>query len=144
MSWTQVTLQGVNLTQYPEKPLIGFYVGKNEVEGQFGDEVHHFFQKDDGTQVKVYGFTTLNRLLEAIPVGSYVRVIYKGKEKVQTKYGKKEVHQCTVDIDIDRSKSIADSLPSIPSEEAKKPSNGKEPVPAGDVDDDNDGSDLPF
>ena len=142
MSWTQVTLQGVNLTQHPDKPLIAYYVGKNEVEGQFGDEIHHFFQKEDGTQVKVYGFTTLNRLLEAIPVGSFVRVIYKGKEKVQTKYGKKEVHQCTVDID--RTKTIADSLPSIPSESKNGNKDNFETAEVETADVADSGEDLPF
>ena len=105
-NFVEVNLAGIDLKKYPNKPLISHYLGRIEKEGRFGPEINHHFKKEDGTIIKVYGFTNLNLKLADVGLGYLVKVVYTGMTNVKTKYGMKEVHQCTVGVDY--SKRISD------------------------------------
>jgi hypothetical protein len=125
----EVKLQGINLTKHPNKPFIGFYLGSTEHNGNYGNEIHHNFQKQkDNELATIYGFTSLNAKLEKVEKGSLVRLTYLGTEAVKTKkFGTKEVHQ--VKVEVDSSQSIVDRLDKIESPAVdKNPEPQPEPV----------------
>lgn len=110
MAFQEVSLNAVVLTDYPDTPMTGYYLGSREVDTDYGEALIHEFQKEDGKHVSVWGFTVLDKKLANIQKGILTRVTYKGKEQIKTKkYGLKDVHTCTVEMD--PSKSIADKLP---------------------------------
>lgn len=92
----EVTLAGIDIKDYKDKPMVAYYLGKIIKEGKYGEETHHTFEKKDGSRIKVYGFTMLNLKLAEIPIGCLTKVTYTGTSNVKTKYGTKEVHQVNV------------------------------------------------
>jgi hypothetical protein len=53
---------------------------------------------EDGVGFGIYGFTNLNRAMEAVEPGTLVKITYQGTQNVQTKYGMKDVHQASVQV----------------------------------------------
>jgi hypothetical protein len=76
-------------------------MGSKEIDTKLGSQIIYKFQKTDGGMFSVYGFTNLNRFMEMVSEGSLVRLTYRGKENVKTKFGMKDVHQVTVEVDED-------------------------------------------
>lgn len=96
----QKLADALKLTDYPNKPLEGYYLETKLMNTQFGEQALHVFEKKDGKKVSVWGFTALNRLLEMTPKGTLCKVTYMGLSKDKNKYGK-QVHTCTLFFDED-------------------------------------------
>ena len=94
-------IDAIKLTEYKDKPMVSFYIGSKSVDTKFGEQWLHEFQKEDGTKVKVWGFTALNRLLEYTPKGILTKVTYTGKADVANKYGNYS-HTATVFFDMEK------------------------------------------
>lgn len=97
----QKIVDAISLTDYLNKPLMAFFLGSKSVDTKFGEQFLHQFEKEDGKKVAVWGFTSLNRLMEMTPKGTFVKVTYTGKSETKNKYGNKS-HQCTVFFDVDK------------------------------------------
>jgi len=94
-------IDAISLTDYPNKPMVCFYINSKMVNTKFGEQMLHNFEKEDGTKISVWGFASLNRLLEYTPRGIEVEVTYTGKADVANKYGNHS-HTCTVFFDTDK------------------------------------------
>ena len=102
MSYQETKLvDALKLTDFPNKPMVAYYIENKEVNTKFGEQQLHTFQKEDGTKVSVWGFTALNRLLEQTPKGLLCKVTYLGKSETANKYGNKS-HTCTVFFDTEK------------------------------------------
>jgi len=126
----EVTLSAINLKEFPNKPMTAYYIGTRTIDTNFGESAVHDFQKEDGKRISVYGFTSLNNKLNLVQPGLLCQITYTGTEKIKTKYGIKDVHQCTVFVD-DKKKIELSKMP-----EPVISGNGHEPVAQND--------DLPF
>lgn len=76
----------------------GTYRGKREITTKIGPQVIWDFLGEDGVSFGIYGFTNLNRAMEAVQLGALCKITYNGTQNVQTKFGMKDVHQCSVDV----------------------------------------------
>lgn len=76
--------------------LEGYYTGKEEFEGQYGQSIKYIIEASDGTNYGVYGSATLDRQFKNIPEGVYVWITYDGE--VKSKNGR-TVKQYSVDYD---------------------------------------------
>jgi len=97
----QKLVDAIRLTEHQDKPLVAYYIDTKEVSTKFGEQQLHQFQKEDGSRVSVWGFTSLNRLIEMTPKGILCKVTYTGKSESANKYGNKS-HTCTVFFDEDK------------------------------------------
>ena len=70
----------IKLTDYKNKALIGYYIGKKKVETktESGESLLHLFQEKDGTEVEIWSFEMLKRKLAKVPIGSLVKMVYTG------------------------------------------------------------------
>ncbi len=91
----------IRLTDYPDRPLEGYYLDSKEVQTKFNEQMIHTIQKEDGTTVSFWGFAAVDRLLEYTQKGVMVKITYTGKAAESNKYGNKS-HTCTVFFDEDR------------------------------------------
>ena len=89
------TSTAIVLTEYPNKPLEAYYLGRKIVRNDIGDNSLHKFEKTDGTILEVWGFDLLNRSLMSVPPGCMTKITYTGTKEEN---GKKQ-HQCTVLFD---------------------------------------------
>ena len=100
MAFKQVNTQTIDIKKHQDEPFVGVLLKGEKTSGQFGENYTWHFEDEDGIPFSIYGFTMLNRSLIPIKTGSMLRVTYKGTEEVQTKkFGKKAVHQVSVEID---------------------------------------------
>lgn len=119
MAFTTISGSAIDIKKTVDKPHIGFYSGKRNIETKIGPQVVWEFTGKDGVPFGIYGFTNLNSSMLAVKVGSLCRITYKGKKRVDTKYGKdKEVHQVMVEVDKD---AKPDALPELPSADDHAP-----------------------
>ncbi len=81
------------------EPHTGTYTGHEAITTKFGPQVVFKFMGEDGQPFGIYGFTNLNRCMNAVAEGNLCRITYKGTQKLQTKYGLKDVHQVLVEVD---------------------------------------------
>jgi hypothetical protein len=98
MAWEEVNTQAVDIKKHKGEAYVGTLNGHHQIDTKIGKQVVWDFTGEDGLGFGVYGFTNLNRALEAISVGRVVRMTYQGTENVQTKFGMKDVHQVAVQI----------------------------------------------
>jgi hypothetical protein len=109
MGFKEVTFgQTVDIKKGDVKSVEGTYLGAKKIVTQLGEQFIYRFRKENGETVGVYGFTNLNMTMESMPKGAYCRVTYLGKEECDTKFGRKPVHQCKVEIDDEKSTSVED------------------------------------
>lgn len=87
----------IDIKKSPNEPFIGSYVGKKEIVTKIGPQIIWQYTSDDGEPFGIYGFTNLNRVMEAVPLGEMLRITYKGTQRLQTKFGMKDVHQVQVE-----------------------------------------------
>lgn len=109
--WETVTNNAIDIKGHKEKPFVGTYVGKKDVQTKVGPQVIWQFMDDDEQPFAIYGFTNLNRAMEGVGVNAFCRITYKGTAKVQTKYGLKDVHQVVVERQVPDHGSDEDPLP---------------------------------
>ncbi len=98
MPYMEVSTNATDIKKTPGKEYEGTYRGHKETTTKIGPQVIWEFTSDEGTGFGIYGFTNLNRAMERLAVGQIVKIVYKGTEKVQTKYGMKDVHQVSVQV----------------------------------------------
>jgi hypothetical protein len=89
----------------------GIYRGNRTFDTQFGEQIVFNFTGKDGSTFGVYGFTSLNRWMEGVAVGTLTRITYQGKTIVETKRGKVPMHQCKVEVDDDSLDPTRDGPP---------------------------------
>lgn len=88
----------------------GIYKGHRTFETQFGEQVVWNFTGKDGASFGIYGFTSLNRWLESVSIGTLTRITYQGKQVVDLpKRGKTPMHICKVEIDDESSDPTVDA-----------------------------------
>jgi len=90
--------ESIDLKKFPGKPLTGKYLGNHKFTTKMGEQVAYEFQTDKGEK-SVYGFSHLNYLIKNVQPGVMCRITYIGTEVTETKFGKKPVHKCKVEID---------------------------------------------
>lgn len=88
ITWNKDLAEGATLE--------GFYTGKEEFEGQYGQSIKYIIEAGDGTNYGVYGSATLDRQFKNVPEGVYVWITYDGE--VKSKNGR-TVKQYSVDYD---------------------------------------------
>ena len=109
MAFKEVTFgQTVDIKKGHVSSVEGAYLGAKKIVTQLGEQFIYNFQKDSKEIFGVYGFTNLNARMESVPKGSYCRVTYSGKKECETKFGRKPVHQCIVEIDDESTTSVED------------------------------------
>lgn len=102
MAWKTVTnLQGTDIKKHQGEAFVGEYTGHDKITTKIGEQQIFKFRDENGNPFSIYGFTNLNRAMEAITAGTMCRITYTGTENVQTKFGMKDVHQVRVEIDTD-------------------------------------------
>ena len=108
MAFKEVTAGScMDIKEQKDVPFEGVYVGQKKITTEIGEQTIYRFKQ--GAIVKgVYGFTNLNRAMEAICEGSMVRLTYLGTENVKTKFGMKDVHQVSVMVDDEASEAVSD------------------------------------
>jgi len=92
--------EAIKLSDYLKKPLQGYYVGKRKIDSKksdSGESLIHIFREKDGTEVEVWSFDKLKRLLSRVPIGSMTKMIYTGT----IQEGEKNIHQVEVYFDSD-------------------------------------------
>lgn len=78
----------------------GVYTGNKIIETKLGEQTLWQFQDENHQPFSIYGFTNLNRAMEAVAPGTFLYITYQGTKKVQTKYGLKDVHQVLVEQEV--------------------------------------------
>ena len=98
MAWSDVSTNAIDIKKHIGKAWTGTYKGHKQIETKIGPQVIWQFSDADGVGFGIYGFTNLNRAMEVLDPGAVVKITYQGTEKVQTKFGLKDVHQCAVQV----------------------------------------------
>jgi hypothetical protein len=101
MGFKPVTTNAVDIKGFENEPFEGVFLGSKDIETKIGPQVIYKFKKPKGGFFQVYGFTNLNRSMEMVEEGTLCRLTYKGTQLVDTKFGKKDVHQVLVETDSD-------------------------------------------
>lgn len=114
----QKATDAIKLTDYINKPLEAYYMGSKQVDTKFGEQQLHQFQKENGAQISVWGFTSLNRLLEMTAKGVFCKVTYLGLSETRNKYGKQS-HTCTLFFDEDKKLDGVAQEPEHPEDDNK-------------------------
>ena len=103
--WKEVSRTALDIKKHKNESYEGEYLSKETIKTKIGDQTIYKFRDDNGNPFSVYGFTNLNRAMESIAEGTLCRITYLGTENVDTKFGKKDVHQVRVEIDTDKEES---------------------------------------
>lgn len=111
MSWEDVSTNAIDIKKHKGEAYEGIFKGHRNIDTKIGKQVIWEFADKDGVPFGIYGFTNLNRAMEALESGVAVRITYKGTENVQTKFGMKDVHQVSVQIWKQGENDKADDLP---------------------------------
>lgn len=103
-NWEKVTVGGARtLTKEDAGATVeGYYVGKTKIKSMNPDgNWIYTFQQEDGTEVEVFGFTALNRVMSKVSEKSYVKIVYTGKIKTN-----KGFNMHSVDVFLDKVKKL--------------------------------------
>lgn len=95
--WEVVTNNAIDIKGHKDKSYIGTYTGKKDIVTKVGPQIVWQFTDEDEQPFAIYGFTNLNRAMEGVGLESVCRITYKGTQRVQTKFGMKDVHQVLVE-----------------------------------------------
>jgi hypothetical protein len=101
MGFKKVSTQATDIKGFQDEAFEGIYLGSKDIETKIGPQVIYKFKKVKGGIFNVYGFTNLNRAMEMVEEGQLCRLTYRGTENIDTKFGKKDVHQVDVETDSD-------------------------------------------
>lgn len=88
----------------------GIYVGHREFDSQFGGTQTVWNLRTKEGIVGIYSFTDLTRRMEGVVEGSLIRITYLGKEWIESKRGKVQMHKCRVEVD-DSASADTDDMP---------------------------------
>ncbi len=108
MAFKEVTAGAtIDIKTMEGEALEGQYIGQKHITTEIGPQI--IYRIKQGASVKgVYGFTNLNRAMEAVCEGALVRLTYLGTENVKTKFGMKDVHQVKVEVDDEHCQNNSD------------------------------------
>lgn len=95
-----VTNNAVDIKETEGVEYRGIFTGSKVIETKLGEQTIWQFQDENHQPFSIYGFTNLNRALEAVAIGTFIYITYRGQKTVQTKYGMKPVHQVDVDAEV--------------------------------------------
>lgn len=99
MARKQVTSNATDIKDFEGTEFSGNYIGSKTIETKLGEQVLWQFTDPKGQPFTIYGFTNLNRAMESVGINTFVWITYKGTQNVKTKYGMKDVHQVSVEVD---------------------------------------------
>lgn len=99
MAFKPVSTNATDIKKHLNKPFTGEFKGSSKIQTKIGEQTIWNFVEDSGAPLGIYGFTNLNRVMEHIEEGVICRITYQGTKNVETKFGKKDVHQVLVEID---------------------------------------------
>ena len=88
---------GTDIKKYPGRYFEGRYVGVRDITTKLGPQKVWNFDTAEGP-MGVYGFSQFNRGMEQVAVGSQVRFAYQGTQLQDNKFGKKNVHQASIEV----------------------------------------------
>lgn len=94
-----VNVVAIDIKKEPGVAHVGTYVGHTNVDTPLGPQIIWNFIDETELPFSVYGFTNMNRSMNALKEGSLCRLTYTGKKNVKTKFGMKDVHQVVVECD---------------------------------------------
>jgi len=98
----------VDIKKEIDKPYEGVYLGYKGIITKLGDQKIYRFKGDKGRVVEIYGFTMLNRAMDNVMTGEKCRITYQGTQNMDTKFGKKDVHQVLVEVDDEYTEEVDD------------------------------------
>lgn len=100
MAFAEVSTKTMDIKIYPDKPIVGIYLGSKGIQTKMGGQIIYRFQARSGRIFSIYGFTNLNIAMENVVTGTLCQITYLGKKLVDTKkFGKKDVHQVRVETE---------------------------------------------
>jgi len=99
--WKEVTRNTMDIKKHKDKSYIGTYLDSEQIQTKIGQQVIYKFEGEEGEKFSIYGFTNLNRAMDSISEGALVKITYLGMTNVETKFGKKDVHQVRVEVDME-------------------------------------------
>ena len=114
MGWNDVNSVATDIKKHKGEAYEGTFKGSHKITTKIGEQTVWEFLGDDGVSFGIYGFTNLNRAMEAIEVGSLCKITYQGTQNVETKFGKKDVHQVSVQVWADDDKPEEKQSNSLP------------------------------
>jgi hypothetical protein len=98
MAWQEVSSTAVDIKKHKGEAYEGKYVGSHEITTKIGQQTIYNFSGKDGVPFGIYGFTNLNRAMENIEKDTLLKIVYTGTLNVETKFGKKDVHQVNISV----------------------------------------------
>lgn len=98
MAWNEVSSSATDIKKHKGEAYEGTYKGSHKITTKIGEQTIWQFMGDDGVGFGIYGFTNLNRAMEALEEGTLVKITYQGTQNIQTKFGLKDVHQVSVQV----------------------------------------------
>lgn len=113
MAFKTVSTTAVDIKKEKGIPHEGSYLGVEQITTKIGPQSIWRFLDSEEQPFGIYGFTNLNRAMNNIKQGSLCRITYTGTEKVNTKFGLKDVHQVHVEVD-DGQAEPGEVVPEIP------------------------------
>lgn len=100
MAWKEVSTTAIDIKKGGiGVPYIGTYLGSEEIKTPLGQQMIWRFADQDEQPFSVYGFTNLNRSMSHVATGKLCRITYRGTKNLKTKFGMKDVHMVTVEVD---------------------------------------------
>lgn len=99
MAFKEVSGQATDIKKTPNQPYVGYYTGKRTIQTKIGEQTIWSFVDDNDKPFGVYGFTSINRLMETVKENTLCRITYLGQQEKETKFGRKQVHQAKLEID---------------------------------------------
>ena len=99
MAWKEVSSTAIDIKKEQGKAYVGTYNGKNDIVTKIGPQTIWRFVDEDGQPFGIYGFTNLNRAMNNVGPGKLCLLTYRGTQNIKTKFGMKDVHQVTVEVD---------------------------------------------
>ena len=79
--------------------ITGRYLAKREINRKDGGTSTIFKIRTREGEIEIWGFGQLNALMNGVAENSVVRITYNGTQKMKTKYGVRDVHSATVEVD---------------------------------------------
>jgi hypothetical protein len=91
--WEKAGSDAIDIKKEVGKEYVGKFVSSNSWAGNFGQSFIYKFVDEKNIPFSIFGFTTLNRFMENIVAGTWVKIIYTGKKKNKKM---QDVHTCEV------------------------------------------------
>jgi hypothetical protein len=100
----------IDIKKQKDTPFVGTYLETQNITTAIGPQKIYKFEGEDGQHFGIFGFTMLNLAMADVSVGTILRITYTGTQNVQTKFGKKDVHQVRVE-EFEKDEKNPDDLP---------------------------------